>query len=97
MYLKASSRHAEVANYTQRNSGVALPLRRLGPCFRGLFCCENDRIVKPQWMPCRRLCIGALAWRVLCIVARSLAWPQKEQGDQRDDWGNAGDGKPGIV
>ena len=50
-----------------------------------------------QQMPCRRLCVGALALHGLCVVARSLAGPQEEQGDQRDDWGDAGDGKAGIV
>ena len=35
---------------------------------------------------------GAFALRVLGVVARILAWPQEEQGDQRNDWGDASDG-----
>jgi hypothetical protein len=38
-----------------------------------------------------------LALHRLCIIARGLAWPQEEQGDQRDNWGNACDCKPLIV
>lgn len=56
---------------------------------------RTSRSVQP--MPCRRLCVGALAMRRLCIIARRLARPKEEQGDQCDDWRNAGDGKAGII